>query len=70
MPTALDNGQRFPRELLRAFFARLLGRKRQVVVLRFGLDEERPKTLHEAAELLGVTRERVRQLENQALIRL
>jgi RNA polymerase sigma factor (sigma-70 family) len=45
-------------------------RERQVIVLRFGIEGEGPKTLAEIGELLGVSRERARQIETQALARL
>src|SRR5256885_5606062 len=46
--------------------------KREATVLRmrFGLDDEEPKTLKEIGERLGLTRERVRQIENEALSKL
>jgi RNA polymerase primary sigma factor len=53
-------------ELLGAI-SRLDERLAKVVTLRFGLDGEKPKTLEEVGELLGITRERVRQLETRAL---
>jgi RNA polymerase primary sigma factor len=40
---------------------------RHVLSLRFGLDGAAPKTLEEVGSTLGVTRERVRQLESRAL---
>src|SRR6187402_3581007 len=49
-------------ELLGAL-SRLDERLAKVVTMRFGLDGEKPKTLEEVGELLGITRERVRQLE-------
>jgi RNA polymerase primary sigma factor len=45
---------------------RLTPRLRRVLTLRFGLDGESPKTLEEVGGVLGVTRERVRQLESRA----
>jgi RNA polymerase primary sigma factor len=45
-------------------------RHRNVVVLRYGLDDSEPKTLEEIGRRLGLTRERVRQIEVEALKRL
>ena len=42
-------------------------RMRRVLSLRFGLDGEAPQTLEEVGTQLGITRERVRQLETRAL---
>lgn len=46
--------------------------KREATVLRmrFGLNDEEPKTLKEIGECLGLTRERVRQIESEALAKL
>ena len=46
--------------------------KREATVLRmrFGLDDEEPKTLKEIGECLGLTRERVLQIENDPLSKL
>ena len=42
-------------------------RDRQIVIMRYGLDDNEPKTLGEVAELLGLSRERVRQIEERAV---
>jgi RNA polymerase primary sigma factor len=54
------------KEALRA----LTDRERQVVVLRYGLTDSEPKTLEEIGRRLGLTRERVRQIELDSLKRL
>ena len=46
---------------------RLTPRMRRVLALRFGLDGETPQTLEQVGVGLGITRERVRQLESRAL---
>ena len=45
-------------------------RHRAVVILRYGLDNSEPKTLEDIGRRLGLTRERVRQIEVEALKRL
>src|SRR6476619_2728327 len=47
--------------------SRLTPRMRRVLALRFGLDGENPQTLEQVGVGLGITRERVRQLESRAL---
>lgn len=49
---------------------RLEVREAAVIRMRFGLEPYDPMTLREVGENLGLTRERVRQLENQALLKL
>ena len=45
-------------------------RHRSVIVLRYGLDDTDPRTLEQIGRHLGITRERVRQIEVEALNRL
>lgn len=59
------------RERLRELVsARLSPREQRILRLRFGLDGDEPQTLEELAEDMGVTRERIRQIERRALRRL
>ena len=48
-------------------FECLSNREERVIRLRNGLDDNHPKTLFEVAQLLGVTREKVRQIESTAI---
>ena len=50
--------------------ARLDERERLILKLRFGLDGHRPRTLEEVCQMIGRTRDRVRQIQNQALKKL
>ena len=45
-------------------------RERMILTMRFGLDGKRAKTLEEVSQEIGRTRERVRQIQNQALAKL
>ena len=60
--------------MLREHIDTLLGdlkeRERQVIVLRFGLEDGHPRTLEEVGKELKVTRERIRQIEAKALRKL
>jgi RNA polymerase primary sigma factor len=57
-------------ESLRAAVDTLPEVERNVIALRFGLDEEQPVALRETGRRLGLSSERVRQLEDRALKRL
>ena len=57
-------------ESVRAVVNTLPQREALIVSLRFGLDGGNPRTLQEVAERVGLTRERVRQLEKGALAQL
>ena len=52
---------------IRQSMADLNERDRQIVIMRYGLDDNEPKTLGEVAEKLGLSRERVRQIEERAV---
>ena len=57
-------------QALSAALLSLQERERQVLVLRYGLDDSEPKTLEEIGRRLGLTSERVRQIELESLRRL
>ena len=57
-------------QALKEALAVLSERERQVVVLRYGLADAEPKTLEDIGRRLGLTRERVRQIELDSLRRL
>jgi RNA polymerase primary sigma factor len=42
-------------------------KERKVIIMRYGLDDNREKTLQEIGDVLGLTRERVRQIQNKSL---
>lgn len=48
----------------------LTERERQIIIYRYGLDNEKPKTLEEIGSIYDLSRERIRQIENQALGKL
>jgi RNA polymerase primary sigma factor len=56
--------------LLSEVFATLSPREKTVLTLRYGLGDDAPKTLEEIGGKFGVTRERVRQIQNEALKKL
>ncbi len=58
------------REHIDALLGDLKERERQVVVLRFGLEDGHPRTLEEVGKEFNVTRERIRQIEAKALRKL
>ncbi|MFZ6686164.1 RNA polymerase sigma factor RpoS [Undibacterium sp. SXout11W] len=56
--------------LVRDWLAKLPDKQRIVVIRRFGLDNDDPATLETLADEMGITRERVRQIQQEALIKL
>ena len=58
------------REHIDALLGDLKERERQVIILRFGLEDGHPRTLEEVGKKFDVTRERIRQIEAKALRKL
>jgi RNA polymerase primary sigma factor len=58
------------KEALREALENLSYRERRVLELRYGLDGQHPRTLDEVGRTFNVTRERIRQIENQSLKKL
>jgi len=54
-------------EKLQRLILTLNEKEQKVILMRFGFSEEMPKTLEQTGHLLGVTRERIRQIEEKAL---
>ena len=57
-------------ELIRALDERLTDRERRILELRYGLNDYQPKTLDEVGVEFGISRERVRQIQKEALAKL
>jgi RNA polymerase primary sigma factor len=57
-------------ELVREVMGTLTTRESEILALRFGLKDGKPRTLEEVGELIGVTRERIRQIQDEALQKL
>lgn len=57
-------------EAVREVLGDLPEREQEVVRMRFGLDDDQPRTLKEVGAAFGVTRERIRQIESKTLTKL
>ena len=71
-----DKSNKLPEKCLQSEFLKkdipsvlkiLTDREKQVITLRFGLNNEKPKTLLEVGNIMGYSKERIRQLEDGAL---
>ncbi len=54
-------------ERIRGILNKLDDREKRILILRFGLDDDEPRTLEQVAQEFGITRERVRQIEAASL---
>ena len=57
-------------EMLREVFATLSAREKTILAMRYGLEDDTPLTLEEIGKQFGITRERVRQIQNEAIKKL
>lgn len=62
--------QRSLRRKIEEVLKTLSDKEAQVIRLRYGLDDDEPKTLDEIGKIMGISRERVRQIEKKALKKL
>jgi RNA polymerase primary sigma factor len=70
IPPAEAASRGFLKDQLNEVLSELGDRERRVVILRFGLENDRPMTLEEVGKEFNVTRERIRQIEAKALRKL
>ena len=56
--------------IIESMLAELTPREREILVMRFGLDEDEELTLENIGQRFGLTRERVRQIQEKALTKL
>ena len=63
-PCVMERERR--QEVIRGMLGRLNDRERKIIVSRFGLEGTRQKTLNQLGKELGITKERVRQIETRA----
>jgi len=73
-PTVVDPTQKISllhlREQIRQVLDSLAPKEREILMMRYGLDDGRIKTLKEIGETFDISRERVRQIETKALSKL
>lgn len=73
-PNSVNPEDKIDNELLAKTIASILPtldtREQEIIIARFGLNKTKPKTLDQLGEEYGVTKERIRQIEQKALIKL
>lgn len=57
-------------KLMGELLSNLKEREAEILKMRYGIEDGKPKTLQEISELMGISKERVRQIENRAMEKL
>lgn len=57
-------------KLMGELLSNLKEREAEILKMRYGIEDGKPKTLQEISELMGISKERVRQIENKAMEKL
>jgi RNA polymerase primary sigma factor len=70
VPPHVTVAESLRREQLDEVLAGLTHREREIIELRYGLRDDRPRTLEEVGRQFGLTRERIRQIEAKTITRL
>ena len=71
MPAPLElASQQLLKSQISEALGKLTDRERKIIVLRFGLEDGKFRTLEEVGREFGITRERIRQIEAKALRKL
>jgi len=67
---AITIDERIRKESINAWISGLAATERRIIEFRYGLNKRNPQTLESIGRQFGITRERVRQIENQAILKL
>jgi RNA polymerase primary sigma factor len=70
LPPEEEASRNLLKDQLYTVLCELNEREKKIIMLRFGLENERPMTLEEVGREFNVTRERIRQIEAKALRKL
>lgn len=69
-PPELSVDRLMMRQQVRNFLAILSPREKEIIEHRFGIHDGEPKTLHVIGDMYGLSKERIRQVQNKALDKL
>jgi RNA polymerase primary sigma factor len=69
-PPEEEASRQLLKEQVEDILRKLTERERDILTMRYGLKDDRPRTLEEVAKYFGITRERIRQIETRILRKL